>query len=308
MSTEPLVTVVMATYNRSNIIGYAIRSLLQSTVRDWELIVVGDACTDDTEAVVAAFADPRIRFIGLPRNIGEQSGPNNVGVDAARGAYLAFLNHDDLWMPDHLERSLAVLEAERGCDLVFGLGLMIPQDDVRAPMLVGATTGRAAYHAGLSAPASLWVMRAPLARRIGPWRSAWTLRTAASQDWLIRAHKAGAVLRPSRHLAGLIVSSRKDSYSSRAADLHARLYPVTVEPARALELMAEAVLAWEAPRWDGRPARFLLEGARAAGRRTLALLGVCPPAPGFWLRWRRKGQLISELRQLRGLPDYVEVG
>jgi glycosyltransferase involved in cell wall biosynthesis len=308
MSAEPRVSVVMATYNRSNIIGYAIRSLLQSKVRDWELIVVGDACTDDTEAVVAAFADPRIRFLGLSHNFGEQSGPNNAGVDAARGGFIAFLNHDDLWLPDHLERSLAILEGDPSCDLVFGLGLMIPQDDRRPPMLVGATTARASYHSGLSVPASLWVMRAQLARRIGPWRSAWTVRTAASQDWLIRAYRAGAVLRPSPHIAGLIVSSRKDSYSSRAADLHARLYSFAAEPARALDLLTQAALAWEAPRWDGRPGQFLAEGLRAAGRRALALLGVCPAAPGVWLRWPGKGQLIRELRRLRGLPDYMRVG
>ena len=59
----PTVSVIMATYNRSNIIGYAIGSLLRSSFADWELIVVGDACTDDTESVVSSFADPRIRFI-----------------------------------------------------------------------------------------------------------------------------------------------------------------------------------------------------------------------------------------------------
>src|SRR5690606_24951720 len=99
VDTRPLVSVVMATYNRSNIIVYAIESLRANTLQDWELIVVGDCCTDDTETVVSAFGDQRIRFINLPENCGEQSGPNNFGVGLARGKYLAFLNHDDMWFP-----------------------------------------------------------------------------------------------------------------------------------------------------------------------------------------------------------------
>jgi hypothetical protein len=307
MSARPRVSVVMATYNRSNILGFAIGSLLHSTIQDWELIVVGDACTDDTEAVVNGFADPRIRFINLPSNVGEQSGPNNAGLVFARGDHVAFLNHDDLWLPDHLERSLAVLDADPSCDLVFGLGLMIHQDDHRRPLLIGATTARAAYHPGLSVPASLWVMRASLVSKVGPWRSAWTMRTAPSQDWLIRAHRCGATLRPSHHLAGLIVCSRKDSYRQRAVELHAQLYPVAANPARAVDLLTQAALTWDAPRWDGRPGPLLLEACRAAVRRSMALLGVCPPALGFWLRWPRKGQLIRELRRRRGLPDFAGV-
>jgi GT2 family glycosyltransferase len=55
------------------------------TRSDWELIVVGDACTDDTADVVATFPDPRIRFVNLPENVGEQSGPNNEGVRLGHG-------------------------------------------------------------------------------------------------------------------------------------------------------------------------------------------------------------------------------
>ena len=73
----PLVSVVTATYNRSHVLRAAIASLLGQTLADWEQIVVDDACSDDTEQAIAAFADPRLRFVNLPVNIGEQSGPNN---------------------------------------------------------------------------------------------------------------------------------------------------------------------------------------------------------------------------------------
>ena len=99
MSPTPLVSIVVATYNRAHVVAHAIASVRRSTVTDWELIVVGDRCTDDTEAVVAGFADPRITWVNLPENAGEQSGPNNEGIRRARGRYLALLNHDDLFFP-----------------------------------------------------------------------------------------------------------------------------------------------------------------------------------------------------------------
>ena len=85
----PLVSIILATYNRSPVLAHAIESVRRSTLTDWELIVVGDGCTDDTAAVVASFDDPRVTFINLPRNVGEQSGPNNEGLRLARGRYIA---------------------------------------------------------------------------------------------------------------------------------------------------------------------------------------------------------------------------
>jgi len=92
----PLVSVIIATYNRSNVLAIAIKTVLAQTYPQWELLVIGDACTDDTAAVVAGFGDVRIRFHNLAQNVGEQSGPNNEGMQQAKGKYFAFLNHDDL--------------------------------------------------------------------------------------------------------------------------------------------------------------------------------------------------------------------
>src|SRR5688572_3928903 len=78
--TSPTVSVVMATYNRSNLLPLVIHTVLWQTFTDWELLVIGDACTDDTEAVVKSIGDPRIHFFNLPVNCGDQSGPNNEGM------------------------------------------------------------------------------------------------------------------------------------------------------------------------------------------------------------------------------------
>jgi dTDP-4-dehydrorhamnose 3,5-epimerase len=81
---RPAITIVTATYNRSRALACAIESARRESFADWEMIVVGDACTDDTAEIVARAADPRIRFINLDRNWGEQAGPNNIGVAEAR--------------------------------------------------------------------------------------------------------------------------------------------------------------------------------------------------------------------------------
>ena len=112
---------------------YAVESLLRSTIVDWELIVVGDACTDDTGDVVASFGDSRIQFYNMEKNCGEQSGPNNEGLRRARGEYVAFLSQDDLWFPDHLEKLLAdsdtplfSLESRRPLADLDMLGITLP--------------------------------------------------------------------------------------------------------------------------------------------------------------------------------------
>jgi glycosyltransferase involved in cell wall biosynthesis len=106
----PRVSVIIATYNWSGVLPYSIGSVLRQTFEDFEVLVVGDGCTDDSEQVVASIDDPRVRWINLPKNSGHQSGPNNEGLRQARGALIAYLGHDDLWLPHHLEAHVAASE------------------------------------------------------------------------------------------------------------------------------------------------------------------------------------------------------
>ncbi len=104
-------SVVIATYNWSSVLRCAIASVIDQRYRDWELLVVGDGCTDDTAEVVASFADSRIRWLPLAENSGSQTAPNNHGLQQARGTYVAYLGHDDLWLPNHLSWAVHALEA-----------------------------------------------------------------------------------------------------------------------------------------------------------------------------------------------------
>lgn len=119
--TDPLVTVVVATYNRADTLDYAIQSILWQTFKDFELWIVGDKCTDHTEEVVQKYlSDPRVNWLNLPKNSGYQSKPNNEGIKRAKGKYIAYLNHDDIWLPNHLEDTVAQIE-KSSSDFVFSI-------------------------------------------------------------------------------------------------------------------------------------------------------------------------------------------
>lgn len=116
---EPLITATIPTYNRAGLLcERALASLRRQTYENWEAVVVGDACTDDTEECVRAIGDPRIRFENLPFRGPYPEDPEErwkmAGVFAANrcaelasGAWLAALDDDDEWDDDHLEQLLA---------------------------------------------------------------------------------------------------------------------------------------------------------------------------------------------------------
>lgn len=117
-SSEPRLSVVVATYNRGPVLARVLRTLIAQTEKNWQAFVIGDACSDDTQSRIAALGDDRIHFVNLPERFGEQAGPNSVGMALSTTQYTAFLNHDDYWLPDHLERALADLDAT-GADLYW---------------------------------------------------------------------------------------------------------------------------------------------------------------------------------------------
>jgi hypothetical protein len=94
-------SVVIPTYNRAESIGKAVQSVVEQTFKDWELIVVDDASTDDTQDMLSGFADSRIRVFCNEQNR-ERSFSRNRGISEAQGRYICFLDSDDYYLPDHL--------------------------------------------------------------------------------------------------------------------------------------------------------------------------------------------------------------
>ncbi len=130
--TNPTVSVIMAAYNHAGYISQAISSVLAQSRRDLELIVVDDGSTDRTREVVAGFDDPRVRYI-YQENQG-QGGARNTGIAHVRGEYVAFLDDDDLWLPDCLETTLTVLQSHpevgalyAACQVIDDAGDYLPQ-------------------------------------------------------------------------------------------------------------------------------------------------------------------------------------
>jgi len=104
----PTVSVIIPTYNRAQLIGRALQSVLDQTYRDFEIIVVDDS-TDNTGEIVRSFKDERIRYI--KRDIRKGAGAaRNTGIKAARGKYMAFQDSDDEWLPEKLEKQMKVIE------------------------------------------------------------------------------------------------------------------------------------------------------------------------------------------------------
>lgn len=106
---QPRVSVIMPAYNAAAFIREAMRSVLEQTLRDIELIVVDDASTDDTVAVVESLDDARIALLRLPRNGGAVAA-RNAGIERAAGCYIALLDADDVALPQRLATQLALLE------------------------------------------------------------------------------------------------------------------------------------------------------------------------------------------------------
>ena len=206
---SPQVTIIVPTYNWSAVLPYSIGSALDQSVTDFELIVVGDGCTDDSAEAVAAIGDPRVRWINLPANSGHQSVPNNEGLRQARGELIAYLGHDDLWLPHHLQCLVDAIEA--GADMAFGLTRMVMVGTDAAPVVGGA------YWPGAWIPPTAVVHRRTLVDRCGGWRDYRSLTADPEAELWARFHAAGALIRAVPRLTAvkLPAAARRGVYRER---------------------------------------------------------------------------------------------
>lgn len=114
-----MVSVIIPTYNRAHLIERSINSVLNQTYKDFELLIVDDASTDNTEEVVKRYADERIRYIKCEEN-GGASKARNRGIEEAKYDYIAFQDSDDEWHADKLEKQMnLMLGAPENVGLVY---------------------------------------------------------------------------------------------------------------------------------------------------------------------------------------------
>ena len=209
MTSAPRVTVIMATWNWSEVLPFSIGSVLLQSFRDFELLVVGDGCTDDSEQVVRAIPDPRVRWINLPENNGQAFAPNNEGLRQARGELIAYLGHDDLWLPHHLQTQIGAIDA--GADMVHAMVRIVN------PLKEEGCFFRPEYVPGDWLPPTSVVHRRSLVERAGGWRDYRILTCDPEVDLWRRFHEAGAKIRfvPRLTAIKLPAANRRNVYRER---------------------------------------------------------------------------------------------
>ena len=105
---QPLVSVVMPTYNHAQFIKEAIESVLSQSYRNMELIVIDNYSQDNTRQIVESFGDPRIKYHQFANN-GIIAASRNYGITQAQGEYVAFIDSDDVWFGDKLKLQMEAL-------------------------------------------------------------------------------------------------------------------------------------------------------------------------------------------------------
>ena len=110
MESQPLVSIIMPSYNAENYIAESIQSVLHQTYSNWELIITDDCSNDQTPAIVQSFCrqDSRIDFVIAQQHSGI-AGTRNQCLSRAKGRFVAFLDNDDLWYPEKLEKQVRFL-------------------------------------------------------------------------------------------------------------------------------------------------------------------------------------------------------
>ena len=288
----PRVTVIIATYNWSSVLRCSVASVLRQTFTDFELLVVGDGCTDDSAAVVAGAGDPRVRWINLPANTGHQSGPNNEGLRQARGELVAYLGHDDLWLPHHLAALVSALD-RTASDLVYSLAAFV-DDDGRA----WATPPRP-QDGFFAAPMSV-LHRKRITDEMGGWRHYRDLVDPPDTELWRRAQARGFRLTFVPRLTGIKFPAglRRGVYRIRPAHQQAEwLARIDRDAGLEAETLVHLLVDGGVDAWAGLSYRELAGGLvrqtvrRLRSRSRMSWLGL----------WPRRGEVIDGLRRFKGL-------
>jgi glycosyltransferase involved in cell wall biosynthesis len=299
---EVRVSVVIPAYNAAPFIGRTLDAVLSQSFTDLEVIVVDDGSTDRTREVVSALGPPVALIEGPRRGV---SLARNTGVHQARGEYIAFMDHDDLWEPPKIARQVQALDAEPRAALVFTQARLL--EDGRSRRVFPAIPDPASFlvrayenlvHENYIPMSSVMVRRACLPGRDGSGPFDPRLRLAEDWDLWLRLARDHAFLFIPEPLTGYVIvpgratermaDLRLEDLAVFQQQLRASPWLVASDPARCKATLYR--LREEAGYW------LLREGRRREARRELrAAWRVRPHSlkplafiAASWLGWRPK--------------------
>lgn len=120
MNNPALVSVITPCYNASSTISHTIDSVLKQTYDNWEMLIIDDCSTDESADIIKKYCkeDARIKYFRTENSTGSPSIPRNIGIDNAKGQYVAFLDADDLWLPEKLDMQIKFITVNN-YDIVY---------------------------------------------------------------------------------------------------------------------------------------------------------------------------------------------
>lgn len=192
IAPTPLISVIVPAFNRQATIVRCLESVLAQDFGDFELIVADDGSTDDTRAIVRGMADARVRLVERPQN-GGAAAARNSGVEAARGAHVAFLDSDDMFLPGKLSRQYAALMAAPGPMRMSCTAYrieLLDQNRIIDSVHTEAMTGFDGLYGGCSlGPGSTLMCARAVFDDIGPFDT--SLQRFEDWEWLLRYTAGG---------------------------------------------------------------------------------------------------------------------
>lgn len=314
----PRVSVIIPAYNQAKFVGQAVRSVLEQTVTDWELIVVDDGSTDQTIEALSAYSDPRIRIVrqengGLPE-------ARNTGIGLSRGEYLTFLDADDAFLPHKLELHLKHFARRPGLGLSYASRIEV--DSAGRPVwLLRAPEKVSLEHLLLGFPFTIndLMVRREWVEKAGPFCDEFRLHSE-DRDFYLRLALAGCRFEAvNGYVSYRRIHARRtfDSIPQRIDAMHRALNTAFEDPrcpAACLALREQAYakvyLPWVCQEWVQGELAMGQTHLRTALRLypSLAADGAGRPHAGFlkfliWYAVRDEGDHTDSLDRLfAGLP------
>ena len=297
-----LISIIIATYNRPDVLKYAILSVLNQSYANIEVLVIGDGCSANTAKVINSISDNRLFYHNLAENCGEQSGPNNYGLSIAKGDFIAFLNHDDLWFSDHLESLIKCLKTSNA-QLVYSLyAAPHPTDKTIISNTLQNTQN---IDIQLMYPASSIIIKREIYEKIGGWKYFREIYDMPSQDWVNRIYKSGFKIASSNRLSMIAIQSGKRKNSYKNSNAKEQLYyfeRIKNNP----ELLRSEILMEQIILQNQRISSFKGLMKILVGKilnSFFSKFGITRRSLRFKRKYKMKGGYIDFLREYRGLEN-----